>query len=412
MMAFLSLLDDRAKPKGSRDPLGFEVVWSYFGRKVIGNLTTITSSMDNFSVAILGFYWANKLVPTEVTEDRGKQVRNWFIRYEQLTGYIRHHGGAKDVMGITRIKNRIHEGKKVSFGDDAEQQILSDQASYGLWGLYSSASRDTGLIKGEDRYPTDIGQEIALTIIKELGSSTDELFRLMQTDDALDAKNLKKYASAFMRAIQHERVRVKLLDTLMSGDKSDDSYESQKELWQKTQIIFKNSKSEEKPDHIGSFVEAVLNQEPSDTLSNALTDIKNMERLLVAINDIFHFTRSQDGISLHDLLKKFNDRPYQYLPAQLPVGDFHHRQQLTSILEAFHQADFERVIHEILHLNKIVMHDRGAAPWVELKTKKICVKVKSEISTLKKMEQLETDWDYDYFLGSFLQITRQQLGGS
>jgi hypothetical protein len=62
-MAFLSLIDERVKPKGSRDPLGFELVWSYFGRKVIGNLTTITSSMDNFAVALLGFYWANQLSP-------------------------------------------------------------------------------------------------------------------------------------------------------------------------------------------------------------------------------------------------------------------------------------------------------------------------------------------------------------
>ena len=31
-MAFLSLLDERLKPKGSRDPLGFEQVWTKFGR--------------------------------------------------------------------------------------------------------------------------------------------------------------------------------------------------------------------------------------------------------------------------------------------------------------------------------------------------------------------------------------------
>jgi hypothetical protein len=60
-MAFLSLLDERTKPKGFRDPLGFELVWSYFGRKVIGNLITISPSMDNFVVALLGFYLANLL---------------------------------------------------------------------------------------------------------------------------------------------------------------------------------------------------------------------------------------------------------------------------------------------------------------------------------------------------------------
>jgi len=408
-MAFLSLLDDRAKPKGSRDPLGFEVVWSYFGRKVIGNLTTITSSVDNFSVAILGFYWANKLVPAEVTEDRGKKVRDWFIRYEQLTGYVRHHGGAKDIMGITRIKNRIREGEGISFGVEADQQILSDQASYGLWGLYSSASRDTGLIEGEERYPTDIGQEIALTIIEKLGSSADELFRLMQSDDVLNAENLKGYATVFMQSIRHEQVRVKLLGTLMSGNKR---HELQEELWQKTQLIFTNAKSGEEPDHIGVFIDALLNQKPSHALSDALSDIKKIERLLVATNDIFHYTRSKDGTKLADILTKFNERPYNYLPASLPIGDFHHRQQLVSILDAFHQKDFKRVIYEVFNLNKIVMDARGSAPWVELKMNKISVKVKSEISMLKDMKHLKAGWDYDYFIGSFLQIARQQLSRS
>jgi hypothetical protein len=107
-MAFLSLLDERAKPKGSRDPLGFELVWSHFGRKVIGNLTTITSSMDNFAVALLGFYWANQLVSVDEEESaRHKQIREAFLRYEQLTGYVRYFGGATDIMGITRVKKRL-----------------------------------------------------------------------------------------------------------------------------------------------------------------------------------------------------------------------------------------------------------------------------------------------------------------
>ena len=107
-MAFLSLLDDRAKPKGSRDPLGFELVWSHFGRKVIGNLTTITSSMDNFAVALLGFYWANEFVEVEPERSlQHKRIRETFLRYEQLAGYIRHYGGGTDIMGITRINREL-----------------------------------------------------------------------------------------------------------------------------------------------------------------------------------------------------------------------------------------------------------------------------------------------------------------
>ena len=79
-MAFLSLLNDRAKPKRSRDPLGFELAWSYFGRKVIGNLISKTSLMDNFAVALLGFYWANQLVPMDKEESEWrKSVREAFL---------------------------------------------------------------------------------------------------------------------------------------------------------------------------------------------------------------------------------------------------------------------------------------------------------------------------------------------
>ena len=81
------------------------LVWSHFDRKVIGSLTTITSSMDNFAVALLGFYWANQTVEPIPDESVGqKKIRETFLRYEQSTGHIRYHGNAPHIMGITRIK--------------------------------------------------------------------------------------------------------------------------------------------------------------------------------------------------------------------------------------------------------------------------------------------------------------------
>ena len=99
-MPFLSLLDDRAKPKGSRDPLGFELVWTHFGRQVIGNLTTITSSLNNFAVALLGFHWTNELHAHLPQNQRQFHIRESFLRYEQLTGYLRHLGSSRNQGGL------------------------------------------------------------------------------------------------------------------------------------------------------------------------------------------------------------------------------------------------------------------------------------------------------------------------
>ena len=42
---FLTLEDPRAQVKGSRDPLGVQPLWSGFGRHLVRNLTTVTTSV-------------------------------------------------------------------------------------------------------------------------------------------------------------------------------------------------------------------------------------------------------------------------------------------------------------------------------------------------------------------------------
>lgn len=409
-MAFLSLLDDRAKPKGSRDPLGFELVWSHFGRNVIGNLTTITSSMDNFAVALLGFFWANQLAANENEGDRHKKTREAFLRYEQLTGYIRYLGEAGDIMGITRVQKRIQDDSfKLTLGLSAEQQILSDQASYGLWGLYSTAARDTGLVEGNNRSLTPLGISITEAILKQLGDVANELFTLMLSNRVLDRRTLERNAPVFMRAIHHESVQKPLLDALMSGS---DPKGVQYELWEITKTLFKGKST--KFESIADFVSDVLRKHPGPELTKALHEIMDIERLLVATNNIFHYCRRKDGEHFDSLLKTLDGRyNYTFLPKTLPDCDLQRRGELQSILEAFQQNDIRRVVSEILLLNKAVMQQRSGAPWVELEAgDTFRVKVKSEKAELRKQEELEQAWDYDYFIGSFVRIAQQHLGNA
>jgi hypothetical protein len=410
-MAFLSLLDDRAKPKGSRDPLGFELVWSYFGRKVIGNLTTITSSMDNFAVALLGFYWVDQLVAETLdTSERHKLIRETFLHYEQLTGYVRYFGGATDIMGITRVKARIlDESFEISLGLSSEQQILSDQASYGLWGLYSSAARDTGLVEGNDRKITVNGQSIALLILAQLGDAADTLLEMLHSGELLDRNQLASVADVFTNAVRHSSVRAPLLHALMSGS---DPNGVQSELWKITQELFQSGRKS--PENVGDFVQQVLSESPSPNLEQFLNDIIETERLLVATNNIFNYCRRKDGGSFSEILDTLDTHySYAHLPDSLPGDDFPRRRALANILSAFQQKNTSRLITEIFSLNKDVMKHRSGAPWVEVEGgKTLRVKVKSEKAELVGQQELEQHWDYDYFLGSFLSIARNHFGAA
>ena len=100
MELFISLQDPRQRPKGTRDPLGFEQIWTLYGREVVSGLTTITNSLDNFIVALLGFYLSG------INEiDNDEKMMN-FIRYEQTVAYLRLHiNRSQNILGITRAKN-------------------------------------------------------------------------------------------------------------------------------------------------------------------------------------------------------------------------------------------------------------------------------------------------------------------
>tara|TARA_R110002049_G_C9166498_1_gene561478 strand:- start:3093 stop:4337 length:1245 start_codon:yes stop_codon:yes gene_type:complete len=410
-MPFISLIDDRAKPKGSRDPLGFELVWTHFGRKVVGNLTTITSSLENFAVALLGFHWANEL-NIHVDEDhKQKAVRETFLRYEQITGYIRYYGKSNSIMGITRVKERIlFENKRntLNIGLGADEQILSDQASYGMWGLYSTAMRDTGLVIGNERTLTDKGLAIASGIEKQLKKT---VFLEWIKSNSVRKEELEVIADSYMQAIKTPELVSQLLEALMMGSEGN---LIQQELWQKTNDLFKNKQFlNDRTDKVGAYIASLKTTELSASLRKCLLDIEKVERVLVALNNIFHYCRVKDGVMINDVIKNLQNQAYSfaYLPDVLPDTKFPRKQNIQLTLSALKAGDYKLAIQSILKLNDSVMRQRNGAAWVEVEGNgKLRVRVKSETASLATLASLEERWDYDYFLGSYLSMATAYLG--
>ena len=404
-MAFLSLLDDRAKPKGSRDPLGFELVWTHYGRQVIGNLTTITSSLTNFAVAMLGFQWANELHAHLPEYERQAHVRDTFLRYEQLAGYLRYLAADQAVMGITRISRRMEEtNARVSFGLGAEQQILSDQASYGLWGLYSAAMRDTGLVRGDDRMPTDIGQGIAHEIETRLDKLA--LITLLSGRHKVKREELQPFARSFRTAINQKRMRERLLHALMNGNPHK---RLQQELWRVTQALVDSGVPVR---DVPGFIRQVKRKTKEPELVQRLAVIESVERLLVAANNVFHYCRRKDGASVESVLEALSGRySYAHLPDTLDLTSVPRADLLTRILHDLRADKVRDALVDILELNRVVMEQRGGAPWVEMEEgDTLRVRVQSETAELRDQNDLETGWDYDYFLNSFIRMASDGLG--
>src|SRR6056297_2295239 len=142
---FLTDLDSRAAVKGSRDPLGVQQIWTRMGRHVVGNLTTVSNSVRDFSTLLLGYYFAERLC-----DDLGPDSElSTFLKWEQLAAYSRGVMN-KDFSfrGSGRVKRNLNDGGKVLLSDQRSHQILANQKIYGLWGLYTMPARASGLVDG------------------------------------------------------------------------------------------------------------------------------------------------------------------------------------------------------------------------------------------------------------------------
>ncbi len=162
-MFFLTEVDPRAAIKGSRDALGFTPVWARFGREVVGNLTTVTSSLRGFTTLLLGLYFVERVVSSGKASEEERS--NLFLKFEQLAAYARlsygkGNGEATGLLGLVRATRRLRDGQgsaPISAGVDG--QILSNQKTNGLWGLYTVAARESGMVERDGHALTPWAQE-------------------------------------------------------------------------------------------------------------------------------------------------------------------------------------------------------------------------------------------------------------
>jgi hypothetical protein len=129
---FLTDLDSRATVKGSRDPLGIQGVWTRFGRHVVGNLSTVSNTVRDFTVLLLGYHFAAR-----VAEQNGPDSQlNTFLKWEQLAGYARGRvNNDWSFRGTERARQRVDESDTITLSAESKHQLLSNQKLYGLWGL-------------------------------------------------------------------------------------------------------------------------------------------------------------------------------------------------------------------------------------------------------------------------------------
>lgn len=424
MHPFLTDVDPRGEIKGSRDPLGIMSMWTRLGRQVVGNLTTVSTSVAGFITLILGHNFVDRLREEGASED----PLAVFLKWEQLAAYARwivHEDG--DFRGTERVR-RNADGAKIRLGTAADLQILSNQRTYGLWGLYTNPARACGLLEGEPSRLSAAAKrlvdEVYLPILSASGCRRgDAIAALLRDPSPSLARNsplLTAVASIFRDRLSRQEHEVFHEHLLLGGPAG---------ATDGVQAVLVEVLTPTLADADWTFTPARLRQlarqarkrgEPGVRLASHLERIGACEQVLgpaaVVFDDVLH----ADGQTLDELavrlcgewgpaIHHLDIDTLESAAGELrdPTGDPATGRRWVQLAQAWRAGDYAQGYRVLLAQNEAVMRSRAnAAPWVVLRDDRYIQVNFTEANapTIPSRDELSEFWWHPYFLGSLRSV--------
>ena len=392
-MFFLTEIDPRAAIKGSRDALGFQPIWSSLGRKVVGNLITANVSLRNFTTLLLGLHFAEEAISSKKAPEEDRA--NLFLRFEQLAAYSRYAYGEKNggagsgILGITRVKKYFDEQRgRVRISPSCEAQILSNQKSYGIWGLYTVAASQSGLVERETNTLTPLARdfvdaEYLPRFAKNLRKDGNEVPRFLTSEPSFEPKGkhsrlgkvLAKLLVPKLRSTErcfYERVLVR-----GQANGFDHTYGRQAELWEGLCEV--NSRGGFSWENGFGFDEltAVLKSatvKRQETLAAALEHICIMEPFFAATSQLFGFLLLRDDAKVDEVEREIRkawgaklkhiqaNRIEELGPKIEKASSSEIARSVVQLARHICEGDYGSAVRLAIDHNAMVMKSRGAAP--------------------------------------------------
>jgi hypothetical protein len=441
-MFFITQVDPRAAIKGSRDPIGFQPVWTGFGRQVIGNLTTITTSVKNFATLLLGYYFANQALSSDSSDEH--QRADFFLKFEQLAAYTRHAYGEvqsdspEAPLGIRRVRRRFHEDRgRLRISAKREHQILSNQKTYGLWGLYSVAARQSGLLdQGENRLTQAALDFVESEYLPQLSYSGNkdgaEVIRFLLKDAFFEPKGKDRRLGKALSQILGQHLTKTERDfytkTLVLGAEvgCNNTSGRQQQLW-KTLSAVNNARLFRWSQEFGyeELTEITKRAYANDSLSlaTALESISIIEPVLATSSRLFAFLLRRNEAPLSHVVDEVRSKWEQALKniepsrveglrskidqASVVTGS---ADRIMHMAESLRAGDYAEAIHTAVKQNEEVMKARGGAAWLSIERDRLKVRLREESGFLPEADELATLWVNSYFINSLKSIGRKVIG--
>ena len=380
-MYFITEQDPNYTIKGSRDPLGFQVLWSEAGRRLIPYLSTVSASVKDFQILCLGFALQKELQIAD------RDFEPFFLRFEQLMAYTRYMKNPdQGFNGVDKVKKIMTQNPaSVKISNSSADQILSNQKAYGIWGKYIRPFKDMKIIN------TPEFERIYRGKIQSQDDFIRQIMLLKKKSEAdtsyVQTEKLKGFCALIDKPGKEEK---KLFIDKLLQDTCDNELIR---LFTVNPALRQTSNFYVLLDQLSAF-------SGNSNFISTLKYIKNTEKVLSPLNHVFRYLQTKSYWKFEELENDESIKAWR----NTPVTDGFNETSKT--LAALLQRSNTDLVKGLILRNEEVSARRNSAPWIRLTSSGIEMN-HSEGAFFSKDYYPELQNDNWYFLSSFLSIYKQ-----
>ena len=382
---FFTEYDKSITGTSMRDPLGLQPIWSYYGRRVISHLTTVSTDIRGFREVLLCI----SICGDCKSRHKSESFRDLILLFEQLFIYSAiDHGMTEGILGADNGISKYRAAKE-NPSISSTETILVREISLGYYGRYKTPLNTMKVINSDSSLVRNI-EPMSLYGSKRynvIAESFDEFVQLNKSS----------------RFFKRFKASDELFEAVCGSFRPDE-----KEFWTgKLQID-----GSEKLDLMSACFELV-NADRNyrsvfDELQNerAVKDIERLEPFLRCMESVFYQALSSKNVSnividQQDLVKhRDRYRAFSEITDAKDVNSelLHERMKYLKEYCSPYKAEY---IQNVIAYHKRVCEQKRSSAWLE-------VDAEGNVQTFVQPDILINieDWGRDYYMASLYNIKK------
>lgn len=444
---FLTEYDDSLAKDSARDPLGTQIIWSYFGQKLFGKMvTTIANDIRNYSINLFNHYVVKNILEEDSFQLKNEALkifgskhspefqRALIIFLENLITYsilIDNKEGdsptieTRNMLGSLNAADRIERYKgnpPLIFHENAG--ILIRQFSLGVNGRYKGPFIVMKIFDSQF-HNKDLPEELINETFPELSDlltngiktllNSTKLQKKPDDDSFMELSREDKFFLCFFQDITAIRDIQRLCKTYFGNYKV---VQNLKNFWlEKLGFLGDDIKNIYNAIEQNYNVHSIISNLQLDE-NEAIQDIRIIEPILSSASYLFESFLTlgvKNKEDLEILLKKHNFI-FNKIKSSLKLGEAHSiirregeqtmpQRRLKALIEVFKQNNLEDGLKKLQEYHSNIMKIRLLPDWISLDKNKI-----NRLPGIRSHETLnnfdKTQWSNDYYLRTILNIKR------